>query len=1699
MTGHDLLAGRYLVEGELGRGSMGRVLLVRDRLAYDSARAMPLALKVLEDPDQRTAFVREYELLRRLAHPAFVAPLQLLQLPASRALGTGLVALLERIEGQPLAPIANPELAFAVAHALTTAIDHLHRLGLVHGDLAPANVLWRTTPLDPDRIDLKVLDLGAGGHIGDKAGTTSGVLAYAAPERLSGSPLAPATDLWSIGALVYGLVHGRHPFPSYPARLSALAPSDTPHLLDPWLERLLAVDPADRHPSAAAALAALEALAPSPETPARPWPIIERVDPTTASTTPADPSTNTPGLTSRLRTILGTALRDKRPVFADVLAKPGSGRTAFVGSLTERMSADGFITLDLPAYPTYEDHPERWLADALTALNWPDREGGEATLMTNLGRAVQAVGAPVCIVVDDLAQAPNIRASLERLARAAAVVPEHFGPLAVVTVGLDAADLPNVTKVDLPPWSSHEVGALLRATFPGRTVLEADVDALVAITRGHIGLLIATLDAARQSGALRIDSAQVTVDRAALQHLTPTSLEAVVTDRLMSLSEDLRRQAAIMAHATFPVPPTSIIEALVHAGVATQAPADGPFVGLRLASEALARAARLFVDPAVAHSALADAYTRASFPDHDALATAHRLLAEPPDQTSATQPTSSRLALESEAERHLEQHLPPELTSFLLDALGTDSGWPRTPESALAAASLRESLGQTQPALALFERAAALATAPKDQRVAAVGAGRLEIRLARFPRALAAFERALALTPDVDSIDALELQAGLARAAVLSGQLDKAQTTSDAALARLDAQASPPQTTPSTTAQAALSIRARLLYVRALVDWYRGALDLAEPRLTEALTAVKQVDDLVEQAAIVTALGLVAHRRGDLPRASSFYAEALTLGQRAHDTSRVLTALQNLGVVRHELGQWTEALDTYRHALTLAEANDARAKVAQIAGNLGNLWRYLGEAERADLALTRGYELAKADHNRHLQAVIANLRGDVASDRGDLPMADAFYREAIDVADLAGCQPERIESSLNLARLLIERHDLDAASAVLAPVLEPARNTNEAMSLQLMCAEASILRKKGLDGKALLDVALAGIEVIKNPDQRWPLFLEAALAARDKDDFTTAETWAREVRKVLQSQLDQVPGKHREAFSQRRDRRAAYRETAALTIDRKDGAAKSPRALGWSRLLEVHKRLAGEHSVQRLLEYIMDSAILLTGAERGFLLLDDESHKEGLEVKVARNLDQENIRNRHLKISRGIARRVIASGEAVVTVDAMEDERYKEQLSVVDLRLRSILCLPMSLRGRVLGAIYLDNRFRSSAFADEDIRFMEAFADMAAIALDNARLLESLENQTKQMAVARKEIEALNERLAAELARRTQELEDTKVAILEERRHQSKEYRFDNIIGSAQSMRRVFQVIDRLRNADIAVLVEGESGTGKELVARAIHFSGSRKDRPFVAVNCGAIPATLLESELFGHVRGAFTNATSDKKGLFEVAHTGTLFLDEIGEMPLEMQVKLLRVLQSGEIQKVGATKQVTVDVRIVAATNRHLEDEVKEGRFREDLFYRLSVVPIVVPPLRERRDDVPLLVQHFIAANRKSGLGNVTGLSKEALTLLQRYAWPGNVRQLETVLKNASVFAESETLTAKDFDSFPDIVGGPGLNTSDRGIALQGRTLAELERIAIVASLRENKGNKKRTAEMLGIDRRTLYNKLAAFGIAIDSDLKVK
>jgi two-component system response regulator AtoC len=317
-----------------------------------------------------------------------------------------------------------------------------------------------------------------------------------------------------------------------------------------------------------------------------------------------------------------------------------------------------------------------------------------------------------------------------------------------------------------------------------------------------------------------------------------------------------------------------------------------------------------------------------------------------------------------------------------------------------------------------------------------------------------------------------------------------------------------------------------------------------------------------------------------------------------------------------------------------------------------------------------------------------------------------------------------------------------------------------------------------------------------------------------------------------------------------------------------------------------------------------------------------------------------------------------------------------------------------------------------------------------------------------------------------------------------------KENQFESILAKSREMLEIFRTITKIADFKTTVLITGESGTGKELVARAIHARSSRTGAPFVAINCGAIPENLLESELFGHKRGAFTDATTDRRGLFEEADGGTLFLDEIGELPLNLQVKLLRVVQEGSIRRLGDTKDVEVDVRLIAATHRDLSADVKAGRFREDLFYRINVLLIHIPPLRTRREDVSLLIDHFILRNNTRLGTRIRGVQAEVRKLLLEYAWPGNVRELENTIERAMVLAETDVLGVSDLpERIRDALDPVQVHLASGELSIK-RTAAAIEQILIRRALQKTKGNRTRAADLLEISHRALLYKIKDYKI---------
>jgi transcriptional regulator with GAF, ATPase, and Fis domain len=517
------------------------------------------------------------------------------------------------------------------------------------------------------------------------------------------------------------------------------------------------------------------------------------------------------------------------------------------------------------------------------------------------------------------------------------------------------------------------------------------------------------------------------------------------------------------------------------------------------------------------------------------------------------------------------------------------------------------------------------------------------------------------------------------------------------------------------------------------------------------------------------------------------------------------------------------------------------------------------------------------------------------------------------------------------------------------------------------------------------------------------------------------------------------------------------------------------------KLSAINRSLLTEDDMERVLKRLMDAAVEISGAKNGLLLLKGEGEGEGEDgpvpgysVVTAKNLSGKDLEKDEFVVSLSAVKEAVETGEPVVTDNALQDPRFKASKSVELHRLKSILTVPLKDAKGVAGVLYLDHPLDSGVFSDEAVSALKAFADQAALALQKARMIEELKKSNSELTI---EVE--------EESRRRQQIERE----MAENRLKLK-HEYGDIVGRSPKMVGVLQLVDKITDSKVPVWIYGESGTGKEAIARALHFNSGRAKHPFVSENCSALPETLLESELFGHKKGAFTHADRDKKGRFEYANKGTVFLDEIADMSPNLQAKLLRFLQEGEVRPVGSNETVKVDVRVISASNRDLHQLVEEGKFREDLFYRLNGITVTLPPLRERMEDLPLLIDHFL---KDKGVK----IHPDALRFLMNYPWPGNIRELQNTIETAVLFAENGLLAPKSFQFKPAVLGR---RKSGHGPALKSHPRApmepELEKILI--ALRDQGYHKGNAAKVLGISRRNLYAKLEKYGVPFElKDLK--
>ncbi|MGZ5435580.1 MAG: sigma 54-interacting transcriptional regulator [Pyrinomonadaceae bacterium] len=477
-----------------------------------------------------------------------------------------------------------------------------------------------------------------------------------------------------------------------------------------------------------------------------------------------------------------------------------------------------------------------------------------------------------------------------------------------------------------------------------------------------------------------------------------------------------------------------------------------------------------------------------------------------------------------------------------------------------------------------------------------------------------------------------------------------------------------------------------------------------------------------------------------------------------------------------------------------------------------------------------------------------------------------------------------------------------------------------------------------------------------------------------------------------------------------------------------------------SALLKISTTINAIRDLDKLEKALLDLLFEVVPARRGAILLTSNHADTGDEFSSVITLDRVEGVGQTVNVSRTIVRRVLNDGAAILINEADNNADLKTE-SLIAACSRSVLCVPLIMHDRKLGVIYLDSDEPQARFDENHLQMATAVAAIAAVAIHNARNFEDLENENARLMV------------------------DADIE--------------HNMVGESPLLQRVYQLISKVAPTNSTVLIFGESGTGKELAARAIHRNSNRGDKPFIAANCAAFAETLLESELFGHEKGAFTGALLQKKGRLELADGGTIFLDEIGDLSPSLQTKLLRVLQEREFERVGGNRTIKVDIRLLAATNRDLEDLIKTGGFRQDLYFRLNVVKLTMPPLRERRDDIPLLANYFARKYAEKCNRRVMGISSEARKRLMTYDWPGNVRELENAIERAVVLGTTEQILAEDL---PEAVVEADPTVSNEEASSYHEQVVQTKKRMITDAMKQANGNYTAAAKLLNLHPNYLH-----------------
>lgn len=871
----------------------------------------------------------------------------------------------------------------------------------------------------------------------------------------------------------------------------------------------------------------------------------------------------------------------------------------------------------------------------------------------------------------------------------------------------------------------------------------------------------------------------------------------------------------------------------------------------------------------------------------------------------------------------------------------------------------------------------------------------------------------------------------------------------------------------------ALSVEISLTLQKLGIAYLRnGDVEKSRSVLNAADTCLKESPDIAASLRIKNLLARCAYMDGKLEEAVRMYEETKLKWKGLSESDKQNVLNNDLAHLYMEQGKFDLALKEFNSDIPFYEEAKADNELERSYYSMAELLRISGDLNGAVKYFEMAFELAKKFSDAEILLRTYNGLGNTFNAMGKRDSAVQWYNRSLDLAIRTGEESNAAAITVNIGLIKKEQGDLENA----ADYFKSAVNIFERAKKKLPPDMGYIIRA---------NLELANIFMMKR-------------------NFGEAERYIDSAEKIacgvpiLDGYLSMIKKVETELAVERGEKISADENTLDKDISildiHKQNTEENMETRHYKYILEINKYLSGESDMDFVLKTILKYAIELSSATAGLLLLLNESG--GLEIRSSANLD---VDKSITAISVNIAMGAIRKNEAIVTRDASGDERFKSLESVVLLGLKSVLCSPVRSKKGAIGVIYLENRSRPDAFASSSTEMISAFADQAGIAIENARLTENYKTAERNLRKELSETSIHLDKLNSEVKRQSFDL--------------NKRYSFGRLTSESPKMRGIFSVIEKISGTDLSACIVGESGTGKELVAKALHYNGPRSKGPFVPVNCGAIPAGIMESELFGYKTGAFTGAVRDKTGLFEAANGGTLFLDEVGDLDISLQAKLLRVIQEREVMKLGDTRTVKCDVRIVSATNRNLEKMIEEKKFRTDLYFRIVEVRVEMPPLRERTEDIPLLINDFVSEYAaQHGIKKPPEVDSTFVRACLSYNWPGNIRELENAVRVATALAvrgkiSTDFLPNSHFlkektgrpSSFTEMKGLPELlknqfvdeeNRFDPKIKWK-----EYEAEIFAAAFKLSGGNPKAVSDNLGIALTTVYKKIGELNLKNSSN----